>query len=110
MNRSVRHGAAKKKTPSEGLTKFQTYPIVLIEWQDAAFSTESGWLSADEFKPCLVAASAIGYKVFEGKNAWDEEIVVLSSALTYQADDLPHFTSSFTIPKKMILNMKEITP
>jgi hypothetical protein len=98
----------KRPTKEKKAKPFETFPLVKIEWQDAAFASDVGWLDTEDFKPCLVAASAVGYKVFEGKNEWGEDVVVLSCALTYQTEGLPHFTSSFTIPKGMIRSMKKV--
>lgn len=98
----------KKPETSKTTAKFQTFPVVVVNWQDASHASSDGWTSVEEFEPPLLTAQAVGYKVFEGKNNWGEELIVLSAAVTFHPDGLPHFVESFTIPKGMITSIKEI--
>ncbi len=98
----------KKPETLKTTAKFQTFPVVVVNWVDACEASSDGWTSVEEFEPQLLTAQAVGYKVFEGKNKWGEDLIVLSAAVTFHPDGLPHFVESFTIPKGMITSIKEI--
>jgi len=88
--------------------EFETLPLVWIKWLDAAHSPGSGWTSSEDYKPGLLACEAAGFLVFDGVNEFGEECVVLASALSYQIDGKPDVSEGFSLPKKMVLEMRVI--
>jgi hypothetical protein len=111
--------ASRKKVPKKTTTKssavgtaeigeFETLPLVWIKWADACHSSGSGWTSSDNYKPELLSCEAAGFLVFDGKNEWNEDCLVLASALSYQVNGKPDVSEGFTIPKAMVLDIRVI--
>ena len=95
-----------KKSTGGDAAPFETYPIVWIKWLDAAHTQQVGWVNELSFQPPLLAAEACGYLVYEGSNQWGEELLTIASAIVYNQEGKPDFSEGFTIPKKMVLEVR----
>jgi hypothetical protein len=51
----------------------------------------------------LLRAESAGYLVFEGKNEYDEECLMLASALVFSPEGKPECCPSFVIPLGMVV-------
>ena len=97
--------APKKKTTTESTKRF---PLVHVLWLDAAHSGADGWTDKDGVKIPMLAAEACGFLVHDGPNDYGEECIALAAAIVHNVDDWPDYCLSFTIPKGMIVSIKEI--
>jgi hypothetical protein len=77
--------------------------LVRITWLDACHIGGDGWHGPDDLKPPLLRAESAGYLVFEGKNEYDEECLMLASALVFNTEGKPECCPSFVIPLGMVV-------
>jgi len=102
----VLHGVTKK--PKKVQAEKKQFPLVHVRWLDAAHSGADGWTDRENVKIPMLAAEACGFLVHDGPNDYGEECIALAAAVVHNVDDWPDYCLSFTIPKGMIVSIKEI--